>query len=259
VWSSWSLAPETLGTLVFAVCLYGAIAFAHPAFRYRGGRWRDAGLFMAGIALLAVAWVSPLCRMAATLAWAHMLQHLILVALAPPLLVLGASPVIDALRRPASSHRSAIAFAHPAIAGVLYGASIWFWHVPALYQAALLGIGAHLAMYGSLLGAGLLFWASIVAAVRRQGRGVGMSVVVLLVTMVHTGLLGALLTFSRNLWYPLMAPGALSWGVTPLEDQQLAGLIMWVPMGAIYLLAALGASAYALSRRDSPPVWARST
>jgi len=248
IWAAWSLAPETLVPLLLVAALYCfGIARRRRRRAVRGERpWGEAALFMAGICLLIAAWVSPLCRMAATLASAHMLQHVIIVALAPPLLVLGAGPLVDLIGRQRLMAGSRLIRNGPVVTAALHGIMIWLWHVPALYQAALLSLPMHLAMYGSLLISGLAFWASIIALMCSRSHRIGLAVILLLITMMHTGLLGALLTFSRHVWYPIMSPGSLLWGLAPLEDQQLAGLIMWVPMGAIYLIAALAASALAL-------------
>jgi cytochrome c oxidase assembly factor CtaG len=200
---------------------------------------------------LVVGLVSPLCRLAATLAWAHMVQHLILVALAPPFLVLGAGPLRTLFRGQAGSTRSRAAV-HPAIAATIYGLSIWFWHVPACYQASLSSSAVHLLMYGTLLLAGLLFWSSVIGSIRPHRQSSVLAVVILLITLLHTGLLGALLTFSPSPWYPLMQGGALAWGLAALEDQQLAGLIMWIPMGFIYLAAALVLAATSLDQLGRP-------
>lgn len=94
----------------------------------------------------------------------------------------------------------------------------------------------HLAFVASLLGASFWFWHLVI---RASSQAVGAAALALLATMIHTGMLGALLTFAPRPWYPLMQTGALTWGLLPLEDQQLAGLIMWAPMGVIYLVATL--------------------
>ncbi len=254
LWSAWSLAPATLGPLLLVALLYGAALIQQRRASSHSGAAKEAGVreasaFALGMILLALALVSPLCRMAATLAWAHMVQHVILVALAPPLLVLGAGPLRNMVRRTRrfglGSLRSNIA-ARSIIVAALYGVAVWFWHIPAYYQAALLGTAEHLLMYASLLTIALLFWSNVLASMRERRQAAGVTVIVLLITMVHTGLLGALLTFSPTTWYPLMATGALSWGLAPLEDQQLAGLIMWIPMGFIYLFAGLMVAANAL-------------
>ena len=204
------------------------------------GRARRLSFAVAGLLLLAAALVSPLCRLAATLVSAHMAQHIVLVALAPPLLAL-ALPV----RR-----RGLAAPARLGLWTALYGGAIWLWHLPPVYEAALQGRAAHLLMYGSLLLAAGGFWLSILAAARSGDSQPGLALLALLVTFVHTGLLGALLVFARGLWYPLLAPGARAWALTPLEDQQLAGLIMWIPMGTAYLVAALTVAASRLAQLE---------
>ena len=248
VWSSWSFAPAIFVPLVLLAVAYacGLMLERRRDGVRREGAWREAGLFAVGFVLLVVALVSPLCRLAASLASAHMVQHLILVALAPPLLAAGAAPMLSRLLpRRFRSDMSAL-LRKPAVAAGLYGAAIWFWHIPHFYTAALTSIPAHLVMYGSLLAAALLFW-SVVLGAARSAEQAGMAVLILLGTLVHTGMLGALLSMSRTVWYPVMSTGSVAWGLTPLEDQQLAGLIMWVPMGLAYLVAALAVVAAALA------------
>ena len=253
LWASWSFAPEVVVPLLLAVGLYGWGLSA---------RWRRAGsgavrpgeaaCFAAGWLALVVALVSPLCRMAATLASAHMIQHLILVAIAPPLLVLARPTAMIAHGlpqrwrevlarwtegRPVGSTRRSLSTT--TIAGFLYGAAIWLWHAPLLYQAALLSEALHLLMYAVLIGAGLLFWRSLIAAAWQEPDRHGGALLSALATTIHTGLLGALLTFAPAPWYPLLGTRAASWGLSALEDQQLAGLIMWVPMGSIYLVGSV--------------------
>ncbi|WP_146618816.1 cytochrome c oxidase assembly protein [Rhodoplanes elegans] len=245
--SAWSLAPATL----LPVLLLPALFLSAVVARWREGTappaWRIV-LFGTGWLLLVVAVVSPLCRLAAHLAWAHMVQHVILVALAPPLLLLGARSVW-AGPEDARAREAGVAswLGRPAGAGLAYGAAIWFWHVPGFYEAALRDGGLHLVMLGTLLGVSLTFWHSLLVAAR-SGAGAALAAApVLLATLMHTGMLGALLTFSPGLWFPLMAQGALAFGLSPLADQQLAGLIMWVPMGLVYMAAALGLVARGLA------------
>ena len=90
----------------------------------------------------------------------------------------------------------------------------------------------------SFLISALLFWWALVHG--REGRlGYGAGVVYLFTTAIHTSVLGALLTVAQTTWYPVYSARTVAWGLTPLEDQQLAGLIMWVPGGIVYVIAAL--------------------
>lgn len=247
LWSAWSLAPEVVLPLLAMLGAYilglRRVAARRPWDRPNG---RHVACFAAGWLMLAVAVVSPLCRMAATLVWAHMAQHALLVAVAPPLLVLGVPSVMIAEALPprwqALAARCVAAtrrWMGTVVVGAAYGAGIWLWHLPALYQGALLSEGLHLAMYASLLAVSLLFWRTALRPDAMENTSGG-TLLLLLVTPMHTSLLGALLTVAREPWYPVLAPYAAVWRLTPLEDQQLAGLIMWVPMGVIYPVAALG-------------------
>jgi cytochrome c oxidase assembly factor CtaG len=245
LWSAWSLAPAVVIPLV-------AWAFGHFVWLSKAGvSGVEVALSACGFVLLGLAVLSPLCRLAGNLASAHMVQHVILVALAPPLLALGMRYV------PAGAMR--LLAAHPGKCAAAYGILIWLWHVPRFYEAALLDARIHLLMYFSLIAAAMLFWTGIVAA-KRAGAAQGIwAIVALLITFVHTGLLGALLLFSPRLWFPLLAGSSASWGLTPLADQQLAGLIMWVPMGAVFLLAALWVAAGALTHAGDARPGAKSS
>ena len=218
LWASWSFAPATAGPLLAG--LAGLLWLAR--------RGQASWLAFAGWAALALALASPLCRMAATTASAHMAQHVILVAVAPPLLVLG-------LPSPPRLSRSPL---RPALVSAAYTLTIWAAHAPTVYQAALLDDGVHLALLAALLGASLLFWSALFDPANRASAAPTAAL-----ALVQTGMLGALLTFAQSPWYPVFGPGPAIWGLTPLEDQQLAGLIMWAPMAVIYLAAGLWALA----------------
>jgi putative membrane protein len=249
LWRSWSLAPQVVLPLLLALALYGRGLLVLRASGNVPPRWRVV-CATAGWLVLIVALVSPLCRLAATLVSAHMVQHMLLVAVAPSLLVLaGPLPTMNAaLPR---GWRSAIAAfctrfssawrrpGGPLLAATLYGAAIWAWHAPVIYQAVLLDPALHTLVYAGLIGVSLFFWATVVAAGRDSQSGHGAAILSMLTTMMHTGLLGALLTFAQVPWYPVLTVGAGLWGLSPLTDQQLAGLVMWMPMGAIYLIGSL--------------------
>jgi len=228
LWSAWSFAPQAVLPLVGALALYIAHAARRAASPHDAPipMWR-ATCFIAGWVLLAAALVSPLCRLAATLVSAHMVQHVLIVAVAPPLLALGAP---GSALRPGSRPPALLAIT------VLYGLGIWLWHFPPAYTLVLLDGTIHTLAYAALIAVSIVFWTRIL---RGGVAGDLRCLPALFVTLVHTGLLGALLTFSGRAWYPVLAGGARAWGYTPLADQQLAGLIMWAPMAACYLGAAL--------------------
>ncbi|CAN7731374.1 cytochrome c oxidase assembly protein [Pseudorhodoferax sp. LjRoot39] len=204
-WLHWSLAPATL------VPLLGLLAWLLMHCR--------KPLAFAGWGLLALALVSPLCRLAATLASAHMAQLMLLLA-GMALLALGSLP---------RAHMP-----KPGPAAAVHGVLLWLWHWPPLYAAVLTYAGLHVFAMALLLASAWWFWrAVLLAPLPRRGT----ALLALLATMAHTGLLGALLTFAAEPLYA--APGARAWGLEPLHDQQLAGLLMWVLGALAYLLAAM--------------------
>lgn len=253
LWTAWSFEPGVVAVLLPTGWLYlrGIWAVWASAGRGHGVRVWEAGAFGAGWFLLMLGLVSPLHRLGEVLFSAHMAQHELLMAAAAPLLVLG-RPVVAFLwavpiswRRTAGSWSAATpvraawsAISSPLVAWTLHAMAIWLWHAPPLYQATLGSDAIHTLQHLSFLGTGLLFWWSLLRG--REGRlGAPFAVVYLFTTAVHTSLLGALLTFSSRLWYPLYASSTAAWGLTPLEDQQLAGVIMWVPAGLAYVIATL--------------------
>jgi putative membrane protein len=122
------------------------------------------------------------------------------------------------------------------VAWLLHALAILGWHVPGLYQRAAESELFHALQHTSFLLTALLFWYSVLPGTALRQRH-GTAILSLFGTMVYTGGLGALLTLGRELWYPGYGGTAPLWGLTPIEDQQLAGLIMWVPGGISYVLA----------------------
>ena len=219
----------------------------------RGGGIRswEAASFAAGWTSLWVALVSPLDRLSDILFSAHMAQHEVLMVVAAPLLVIGRPflPVLWALplrwrdglgaaaRRPAV--RGAWSWATgPFVVLVVHGAAVWVWHAPALFEAALRSEAVHALQHLCFFWTAVLFWWALVQG--GYGRlGYGVAALFVFATSVHTSVLGALLTFARAAWYPVYAGRGADWGVGALEDQQLAGLYMWIPSGLTFLVIAL--------------------
>lgn len=207
----WNLDPVLLAALALGVLLYLAAC--------RRGGGRPSRLVGLGGLVLVVAFVSPLCALASALFAARVGHHAVLVAVAAPLLAFGLGPP----RR-----------APPLMAWTLgHAAAFWLWHAPGPYAWALSHDAAYWLMQATLLASAVGFWRAVRAA-PPIAAAAG-----LLVTMMQMGLLGALITFAGQ---PLYAPhlaATWAWGLSPLADQQLAGLIMWAPMAAAYLVAAL--------------------
>ncbi|HTD86692.1 MAG TPA: cytochrome c oxidase assembly protein, partial [Candidatus Binatia bacterium] len=124
------------------------------------------------------------------------------------------------------------------VAWMIHAITLWVWHIPALFQATLRSELIHALQHLSFLGSALLFWWAVIDG-RQKMMGYGIAVVFMFTTALHSGLLGALLTFANSVWYPAYAQTTSSWGLTPLEDQRLGGLIMWMPAGLVYIVAGL--------------------
>jgi putative membrane protein len=236
-----------------------AAAFAAGVLRV----WRRAGVgrgiarwqvatFAGGWLALAIALLSPLDDWSETLFVAHMAQHELLMVVAAPLIALS-SPLVALLWAcPASARRRSIGLvAHPVIAAgwaaltappvvwLLHGLALWIWHLPSLYDAALTHEPVHALQHLSFFLTAALFWWTLVRG--RYGRlGYGAAVLYIFATGLHSGVLGALIAFSPNVWYPAYASRSLAWGLTPIQDQQLAGLVMWVPAGVVFVAGGLG-------------------
>lgn len=228
-WSAWSLAPAMLLPLL-------ALAFhaCRPSVKSGLPEGPARGWRLAGLALLALALVSPLCRLAATLAGAHMVQLMVLVA-GCALLAVGWAP-------PRRSSRIAL----PLTAG-LHGGLLWLWHLPVVYAATLTGAAMHWVATAALAVASFAFFHRAVHAPADRR---GAALLAVLATLAHTGLLGALLTFAGQPLYALQTPGARAWGLDPLTDQQIAGLVMWVPGGLGYMALALGLAVHWAAQGD---------
>ena len=244
LWTAWSTDPAIWLGLIWAGVLYGG------GLRYAPRRMRRRAVaFTAGCAVLAVALLSPLHALSEALFSAHMVQHTLIIAVAAPLIVMG-RPVLISLwalprraRRGLAAHRVSRTLAQatqlgPGQAFLWHGGVLWVWHLPALYQASLGNAFVHALQHASFLITALWFWSALFS-VRRRSWSYGSGVFYTFATAVHTGALGALMTLAPANWYARYDGTTEAWGLTPLEDQQLAGLIMWVPAGLIYTLLAL--------------------
>jgi putative membrane protein len=212
--------------------------------RGHGVSLQQVALFSGGLLSILTALESPLDTISRELFAAHMVQHLLLILVAGPLLVLGTPlpPLLWAL--PKASRRGLGALwkhlhllEKPGVAFALHSLALWAWHVPVLYAAAIDNRAVHVLEHMTFLGTSSVFW----FAVLKPGRpAFGKGVLLVFALALQSSLLGALLTFSPTPWYVAHLTSAQQWGLSPLDDQQVAGLIMWIPGGAIYLAAALG-------------------
>lgn len=262
LWHSWNLDPWLLLLLGVTFGLYfaGLGRLWMQAGRRRGIAGRQVACHLAGMALLVVALLSPLDPLGETLASAHMAQHMLLI-LAAPFLVLSAPLPVWLWAFPPSGRKALARGANrrwlawpwryitkPTVAWALYALALWAWHAPALYQAALDVDWVHDLEHASFLFTSCLLWWVVLRAGPRAS-----AVVLLFTTMLHGGLLAALMSFAPSPWYPAYQNTTAAWGLTPLEDQQLAGLIMWVPGGLGYLVATLAVLMLWLRRLELRP------
>jgi len=251
LWTAWSWEPGVVTALGIAAVLY---ARGMSRLRRRSGariraRRREAIAFWAGWSALAVALISPLHRLGESLLSAHMTQHELLMIVAAPLLVLGRPLVVTLWGLPPGWRRTVggwagrcrpiwRAVARIEVAWLLHAVAIVAWHAPALYQRTMNSDLMHTIQHSSFLLTALVFWWSVLPVSPARGRH-GAAILSVFSTMIYSGGLGALLTLARVPWYPAYGEAAPLWGLTPLEDQQLAGLLMWVPGGVTYLFATL--------------------
>jgi cytochrome c oxidase assembly factor CtaG len=185
----------------------------------------------------------------------HMLEHETLMVIAAPLLILSRPLPILLWALPAAKRHAVrtLTYSQPAQmlwrwltdirhATAIQGAALWLWHWPPLFQTALIDESVHTAQHLSFLLGSLLFWWSVLAP-RAQRTGCIAGVFALFVTTLHSSLLGAWVTLSRGFWYSEPYLGTFC-GLTRVQDQQLAGLVMWIPASVIYV----GAAVYLLGR-----------
>jgi putative membrane protein len=256
---TWSFEP-----LVVISLLITGLLFIIGLRRLKGRSIRtwEALCFAGGWLALFVALVSPVHAWGRVLFSAHMSQHEILMLVAAPLLVLG-RPLIAFLwalplnwsRRLGNAgkvfwiNRTWRTLTIPLVAWLVHAVALWIWHIPTLFEATLYSETVHTLQHLSFLLSALLFWWALIHG-PQGAMGYGAAVLYLFTTSVHSGALGALITIAGSVWYPSYAPLTASWGLTPLEDQQLGGLIMWIPASLVYVIAGLALFAGWLREAD---------
>jgi putative membrane protein len=241
--TAWDLEPSVL---LGCAALLGAYALA-----LRGRFTRSTPLFVAGVLVLLLALISPIDTIGDHYLFSmHMLQHLLLVLVVPPLLLLGtpAGFFREILSRPLLGRIERV-LRQPALAWVLGTGAVWVWHLPALYNAALADEGVHITQHMVFLVTASIFWWPVLAPLEDRRMGSLGGVGYLFAAAMASSLLGIILTFAPAGLYPAyLRPidtlGALpllreGWGLTPQVDQQVGGLLMWVPGSLVYLGALL--------------------
>lgn len=248
-WDPWILVP-----LALSAALYGlGDARLEKHSTVRPLRRRHARCFWLGWLVLGAALVSPLHALGEHAFAAHMFEHELLMLAAAPLLVYGeplgrfvwalpppARVLVGRLTRTRGVSGAWRYLTHPATATALQATMLWAWHTPALFDVALDSEGWHAVQHLSFLVSALLFWTAMLDRQRMRHRP-AVSILCLFFTALVSGALGALMAFSHSPWYAAYAQmGMTPLGLTPPQDQQVAGLLMWIPGGVVHAAVALG-------------------
>jgi putative membrane protein len=223
-WSAWHLEPTVVAGAVF-VCGAYLISLRNAD---RPLSWFRVACFYLGVAAMFLSLVSPLDAGADWLLSLHMLQHVALTTIGPPLVLLGLSQgqLAPLLQQPALA-RLARGLTNPIFAAALFLVNMWFWHVPSIYEAALNDLPVHIIMHIAFMTTGLIFWLPVVQPLPALARlGDGGRLLYLFVSGFPMGLLALLLLASGSAVYDYYETAPRLWGVSPLIDQQIAGVIM---------------------------------
>lgn len=234
---SWTFEPLVALGVPIAMWIYArrwrTVRREHGA---RGAsHWRLAS-FTAGMAMILIALLSPVDELATKLFAAHMVQHVLLLDLAPILIILGFTKLIlrPVTRRLTRIERRAGLLALPLFAAVLYVAAMWTWHIPALYDYATQHAAVHSLEHLTFIAAGSLYWWHLLSPIRSRERLRGMGPPLYMAsTKLGVGLLGILLAFSPVVLYPYYAHQPSWWGISPHDDQALGGMIMAVEQSIV--------------------------
>ncbi len=227
---SWTFEPSVLvGMLALALAYgYAWSAARAPGAPHPPGYGRLA-LFCAGLLTIAVSLISPVDTLARYLLVMHMTQHVLLLDIAPILLILSLTKGIlrPVARQVKTLEKRAGFLATPAFAVIAYVGAMWFWHIPAVYDYALRYNNIHILEHLSFSAAGTLYWWHVISPIRSPMRFGGMGPVAYMVTTkLLVGMLGVGLAFSPTVFYHWYAHQPHWWGLTAVEDQNLAGLVM---------------------------------
>jgi cytochrome c oxidase assembly factor CtaG len=252
---------DVLGT--FLLVLLGLVFAAgqwRVARRTRTSRRGRALCFWTGWFVLALSLGAPFDEWSNRSFAAHMTQHELMMIVAAPLLV-AARPLgtlLWGLPKPLGAVLISTSLRHvgtwlsaPPVAWTVHTVVLWAWHLPAAFEAGLRNAPVHWLQHASFFAAAVIYWWSVFSS-SANGVQKGLALVSVFTTAIHTGLLGMLLTFSSHVWYATYTHAHNPWALSPIEDQQLGGLIMWVPGGVVFIVAAMVVGAAWLKQMDMP-------
>jgi putative membrane protein len=249
VWQSWNVDALVILNLCLLGWLYalGLRRLRKRPTRNRSLRGWQATAFYSSLVLIAVVLLSPLDGLSEQLGSAHMVQHMLLMVVAAPLFIYGLPRLVLPLglippwrAKVANVVRSCAAdfFTWPWFASLLYAVVLWSWHLPVAYQAALFDPLLHDAQHLSFFLAACLFWKILLDPSNHTAAHPLTAMGVLFFTALHSMVLGVFMSLSPQVWYDVYTARTGAWGLTPLADQQLAGLLMWLPACLVYPAAA---------------------
>lgn len=273
-WLAWHLDPLVLWNVLLLTSAYawGVGRLWRRCGVGRGlARWQTASM-AGGLLAVLLALLSPLDTLSDDLSWVHMTQHMVLMVVAAPLFILGAPGLALVWAMPRRWRKMTGRWTrrgvpgrtlwslswNPAVAWGLHAAVLWGWHLPALYELALLDPLIHDIEHLSFFLVACLFWRVAVDRRSHWRLNPGLSVLYLFTTSLHAMVLGVFMALSPRPWYPVYVGRTESWQLSPLEDQQLAGLIMWMPACSVYAVAAAGLFAAWLAALERPAINRRS-
>jgi putative membrane protein len=263
-WELWNLRPVVVLALAGVTLLYllGVRRLWTRAGYNRGITTRQLWSFMAGMAALAAALISPIDVLSDELGSVHMVQHMLIMMIAAPLIVLGAALTVMLWALPApwrstlgrwwksggtltrlgdelaaSPSRSYLLW-QPLLMWALFALTLWILHVPALYEAALQDRFLHDLQHIAFFVTSCLFWRVVVDPLSRWRLNPGVAVLYLFTTSLHASALGVFMAFAPSVWYAPYEATTVLWNLPAIEDQQLAGYIMWMPGCLVYAVAA---------------------
>lgn len=248
-WRAWTFDPLVLFSLGSLAWIYHrglARLWSRAGVGSKVNRWQAASYFSA-LLVIGTALLSPLDRLSGELSSLHMVQHMLLTVVAAPLFVLGSPNFVLAwgipeLRKGVASRvytcglrlpQDAVLW-QPMFVWGLFAGSLWVWHHPLLYETALRDPLVHDAQHLSFFLVSCLFWRVCLDPLSTRRLNPAAAIPYLFTTSVHTSALGVFLALSPQAWYDEYAGQTSAWGLTLLEDQQLAGLIMWIPSCLCY-------------------------
>ena len=240
IWTHWHGHPDVLiGLAVFQ----GAYLLGVGPLRERFGLAessdpRQVATFTAGVLVILAALVSPIHVLSDNYLFsAHMVQHVLLTLVAPPLLILGTPDwLIRPLLRPDLAFRLARVATHPVVAFASFNLIFSMWHIPALYNSSVTNHGMHIAEHLVFMSAAVLVWWPIVSTMPELPRlSYPMQLAYLFLLSIAQLILFAPITFSKEPLYQFYANAPRIWDISPLTDQQMGGIIMKMGGGAIFL------------------------